>query len=794
MTHTNRTANLTALPLSRSNRLYALAWLLVFCASAAFCAWKVVYEKPFHSNLLELLPRDERNPALHDLSVLMASRFEDKLLILINSGNPEQTLPLAKDLQSRLQSSAHLKVNDATQTIQQELIKLYRPFSQQLLSPERREWLQTHNPSELAEQSYAELFSPVALPRPYSFTEDPFNLGGHWLTSLIPRLKIQEYQGFPMVVDNRKGAAQSWLLVTATLTDSPFDVAVQKNVANTIQGFQQQWPRAELLTSGMIFHATAGTEQATNEMNTVGLGSTICIVLLVLLVFRRFTPLVAVLMSMTGAYVLALTVSLLVFGNIHIITLAFGSTLLGVAGDYAIHFLVGSHAQGSGLAARHHLRYAMAIGAITGMGAYLLQFTTPFPGLQQMAIFCAAGILGAWMTVLALAPFYRVSPTSTHAPLLAAEKFYRVARWVYPTLWRKPVWVGITLLILTSAGLLTIARGGTNDSVINLNTSPMALLNAERKVQEILQQPSVSRFFFIEADSAEQLLTRTQVLNEGLSNLNDADLRWQSLQQYSPSQAQQHADRKLVVDKLYGEQGALVLLCQKLGAPCTPPPPSQQFLLPNTLSASKAGELLPPLLQDGQHWRTLVTLTGNGQNASLTALADGIEGVKLVNQTEDLSQLLGRYRTSVSDVLLVTLVLLALGLSWRYGQHGWRMLVPLVIAMTLALAVAAVDGITLFHIMALLLIIGIGLDTAVFYSEGGFTAESWLASSLSCGISIIAFGLLSLSAVPVLHQFGVIILVGILSCWLLTPLFFRASPNPQDSYNSGIANNYKEHP
>ena len=788
MTQTNP----TPIPLSLSNRLYALAWLLVFCASAAFCGWKIIYQKPFHSNLLELLPHDERNPALHDLSLLMASRFENKLLILIKSGNPEQSLPLAKDLQTRLQSSSRLQVNDAAQSIQKELIKLYRPYSQQLLSTERREWLQTYSPAELAEQSYAELFSPVALPRPYSFAEDPFNLGGHWLTSLIPRLKIQEYQGFPMVVDNSKGTGESWLLVTATLTGSAFDVAVQNDVASTIQQFKQQWPNAELLTSGMIFHATAGTRQATNEMNTVGLGSTLCIILLVLLVFRRITPLIAVLISMTSAYVLALTVSLLVFGNIHIITLAFGSTLLGVAGDYAIHFLVGSHAEGSGLAARHHLRHAMAIGALTGMGAYLLQFTTPFPGLQQMAIFCAAGIFGAWMTVLALAPFYHVSPASTHAPMLAADKFYRVAQWFYPALWLKPRWVGAVLVILTVAGLLMIARGGTNDSVLNLNTSPLSLLNSERKVQEILQQPSVSRFFYIEADSPEQLLTRTQALNEKLTHLNDPDLRWQSLQQYSPSQAQQIADRKLVADKLYGDGGALNILCQKLGTPCTQPTSNQQLLLPDAVSASALGELLSPLMQDGQHWRTLVTLSGNGKNSELAKLADGLEGVKLVNQTEDLSQLLGRYRTSVSEVLLVTLLLLTIGLSWRYGQHGWRMLVPLVIAMTLALAVAAVNGITLFHIMALLLIIGIGLDTAVFYTEGGFNAESWLASSLSCGTSIIAFGLLSLSAVPVLHQFGLIILVGMLSCWLLTPLFFRASTSSTHTYNNDKHNNYKE--
>jgi len=773
--------------LSRINLCYALAWLLVFCASAVFCLWQVTTNKPFHSNLLELLPKDERNPALHELSLLIASRFEDKLLILIRSDDPEATLPQAKDLQARLLASERLAANNVSQTIQQELIKLYRPFSQQLLSTERREWLQSHSANDIAEQSYRDLFSPVALPRPYGFAEDPFNLGGSWLTSLAPQLKMQEYQGFPLVEHDHNGTVQSWLLVTAKLNSSPFDVATQKDVMGAVQAFRQQWPTAEILTSGMIFHAAAGTQQATSEINTVGLGSTIAIVALVLLVFRRFTPLVAVFLSMTSAYLLALTVSLLVFGRIHIITLAFGSTLLGVAGDYAIHFLVTSHAEGSGLAARRHLKHAMAIGALTGMGAYLLQFTTPFPGLQQMAIFCAAGIFGAWMTVLALAPFYRVNLKSINSPIIAADKFYRLAQRVYPKLWSKPRWVGIFLALITLIGALGIARGGVNDAVINLNTSPIALLDSERQVQQIMQQPSVSRFFFVEANSPEQLLLQTQALNQKLSALHDPNLRWQSLQQYVPSRAQQEADRQLITSKLYGEHGALKLLCEKLATPCNEPVASTQWLSPDILSASTLGELLPPMMHKGEQWRTLVTLSGNSQNQNLADVAKGLDGVRLVNQTEDLSQLLGRYRSSVSMVLLLTIALLAVGLTVRYRQHGWRMLVPLVIAMTLALACASVDGITLFHIMALLLIIGIGLDTAVFYTEGGFNAESWLASSLSCGTSIIAFGLLSLSAVPVLHQFGLIILVGMLSCWLLTPLFFRPrpdSPSIQESYNN----------
>jgi len=759
----------------RLNRLFALLWLLVLCGCALFCARQVLYAKPFHSNLLELLPRDERNPALHELSVLLASRFQDKLLVLVRSDEREQGLAQAQDLQARLLASARLAQTQPGVGLQRELQELYRPFSQQLLSAESRAWLQEHSPAELAEQSYRDLFNPVAAPRPFGFAEDPFNLGGRWLSSLAPQLKLQEYQGFPLVEVQQAGVSASWLLVTAKLNDSPFDVAVQQDVTGAIAAFRQAWPGAQLLTSGMIFHAAAGTEQATREIRTVGLGSTLGIIALVLLVFRRGTPLLAVLLTMTSAYVLALTVSLLVFGRIHIITLVFGSTLLGVAGDYVLHFLVGSQREGSGLAARHHLRYAMAIGALTGMGAYLLQFTTPFPGLQQMAIFCSAGIFGAWMTVLALAPYYHVTPATQRAPLLAAEGFYRLGQAVYRPLWANRVWVAVALLMILATALLSIARGGVNDAVINLNTSPKSLLDNEQHVQQILQQPSVSQFFYIEADSPEQLLIRTQTLSEQLARLQQPELRWQSLQQYLPSAAQQLADRQLVIEKLYSAQGALNLLCQKLGSQCQPPVAQTRVLTPAAFATSSLAELLPPMQQQGSGWRTLVTMSGRVQVADLTALAQQIEGVTLVNQTEDLSQLLGRYRTSVSELLLVTVLLLAIGLTLRYRHHSWRMLLPLTLAMAVALGCAAMDGITLFHVMALLLVIGIGLDTAVFYTEGGFTAESWLASSLACGTSILAFGLLSLSAVPVLHQFGLIILVGILACWLLTPLFFRPS-------------------
>jgi predicted exporter len=422
-----------------------------------------------------------------------------------------------------------------------------------------------------------------------------------------------------------------------------------------------------------------------------------------------------------------------------------------------------------------------------------LQFVTPFPGLQQMAIFCAAGIAGAWLTVLALAPYYRPALGARHseethrtgmgpasAPLVAAALFYRIGERLYRPLWMHPRAVGTGLAVALLVAAISIQRGGINDAVTNLNTSPAALMASEHQVQVILQQPSVSRFLVVTAATPEQLLVRSQALEKRLvrsneANTDDPPLRWQALHQYLPPARQQQDDRQLVAATLYGPGGALALLCQKLGTRCAEPVLPGTELTAEVLEGEVA-KFLPPLLERQGQYYSLVTLSGGGSDTQLAAALAPLPGVKLVNQTSDLSSLLGRYRVNVSKLLGVTLVLLAIGLALRYRRRGWRMLVPLVIAMLLALGCAAVEGITLFHTMALLLVIGIGLDTAVFYTEVGFNAESWLASSLACVTSILAFGLLSLSAVPVLHQFGIVILSGILGAWLLTPLFFAPDP------------------
>ena len=79
---------------------------------------------------------------------------------------------------------------------------------------------------------------------------------------------------------------------------------------------------------------------------------------------------------------------------------------------------------------------------------------------------------------------------------------------------------------------------------------------------------------------------------------------------------------------------------------------------------------------------------------------------------------------------------------------------------------------TLFHTLALILVMGLATDTVVFYLELGFNFHTWFAGTLSFFTTLLAFGMLSFSQVPLLAQFGSIVMSGLVSIWLLAPVFY----------------------
>jgi len=163
----------------------------------------------------------------------------------------------------------------------------------------------------------------------------------------------------------------------------------------------------------------------------------------------------------------------------------------------------------------------------------------------------------------------------------------------------------------------------------------------------------------------------------------------------------------------------------------------------------------------------------------LQALAGAQPDTWWVDKVASISQVLETHRRQLLIWVGIAYAAVTFMLSWRYGLGALRIIAPPAFASLATLAILSAGGwtITIFNLLALLLVLGIGLDAGIFLRESARSRYTWAAVSLAVCTTLLAFGLLSLSATPVLQQFGITVLLGIVFVWLLAPCFAIAAKN-----------------
>ncbi len=161
----------------------------------------------------------------------------------------------------------------------------------------------------------------------------------------------------------------------------------------------------------------------------------------------------------------------------------------------------------------------------------------------------------------------------------------------------------------------------------------------------------------------------------------------------------------------------------------------------------------------------------------LQQAAAGLEGVQWVDKVAEISSLLGRYRHYMGWALLFSYAAVFCLLFLRYRATTWRVLAPTALASAITIALLGIVGhqLQLFHVLALMLLLGIGVDYGVFFQErpDRREASAWMAVSLSAASTLLSFGLLGLSKTPALQAFGLTMLLGTSLVWLIVPCFAR---------------------
>jgi len=212
----------------------------------------------------------------------------------------------------------------------------------------------------------------------------------------------------------------------------------------------------------------------------------------------------------------------------------------------------------------------------------------------------------------------------------------------------------------------------------------------------------------------------------------------------------------------------------------------RQFLLASALPLIPEDFLKAPASEPWRHlwlgrvddgYASIVVLRGLS-HASLPLLQDAaakLDGIQWVDKVGEISSVLGRYRKYMGWVILLSYFAVYGLLYPRYRVATWRVLAPTAFASvaTLALLGMAGQNLQLFHVLALMLLLGVGVDYGIFLQEHPNRRDpiAWLAVGLSALSTLLSFGLLSLSKTPALQAFGLTMLIGTMTVWLIVPCF-----------------------
>ena len=189
------------------------------------------------------------------------------------------------------------------------------------------------------------------------------------------------------------------------------------------------------------------------------------------------------------------------------------------------------------------------------------------------------------------------------------------------------------------------------------------------------------------------------------------------------------------------------------------------------------------LVRRDDRWHALLPLRGVADATALAAriAADGPPGAALLDIRAESTALLASYRERALVLwgLGLAIIVVMLAIHLRSALRVVQVLAPIAGAVAAAAAILLVAGtkLTLFHLVALLLVAGVGSNYALFFEreppDEDDRRRTVFAVVFCAATTALAFGLLAWSRVPVLKMIGATAAIGAVASLALATLIAR---------------------
>ncbi|MFN0038874.1 MAG: MMPL family transporter [Burkholderiales bacterium] len=536
--------------------------------------------------------------------------------------------------------------------------------------------------------------------------------------------------------------------------------------------------KATLTLSGPAVFAVASRADIQRDVARCSVLGAMLVSALIIFAFRSAGILVLILLPVVSGALAGVAAVSLVFGTVHGITLGFGVTLIGEAVDYAIYLFTNTSVGSPPRKTLARIWPTLRLGMLTSVLGFGAMLFTGFPGLAQIGLFSIVGLVVALGVTRWVLP--ELSPPGFQI-VLARSLGPRLVELVARMRHLRPVLIIASLL--TGIGLLSQGAAVWDDQLASLSPVSQKAQETDQRLRAELGAPDAGQLVVIRGKTEQEALERAEEVGETLDRLVQTGMiaGYESPATFLPSERRQATQRQAIPEGKVLENnlrqaaaglpfraGSFAPFLQEAALARQAKPLGREDLQ-GTVLALKIEALL---VSRRDAWMAMLPLRGTSDPEGVRQglLAFEKKGVVLLDIKQEADALYRDYRNRALIFSLLgggAIVLLLLGVL-RSAVRIRDVLAPLVCALVMTIAVLLATGtrLNIFHLVALLLVVGVGSNYTLFYERGNRSRsdpQRTVLSLLFCNFStVIAFGVLSFAATPVLKAIGTTVAVGAL--------------------------------
>lgn len=774
-----------------------VAWLALLSASIA-----IVARSGLSTDLQAFLP-DAPTPAQQVLVDQLRDGLVSRLILIGIAGDEPPTLAdLSRDVARRLADAPEFADIKNGSEDQWQVHRAFLTEHRYLLSPAVDEGHfdveELRRALQLQLQLLGSSIGPLTVPL---LSSDPT---GEFL-SIMENLESRKRP------DVRHGvwfdAAGTRALLVARTTAAGFDIDAQQAAINRIvSAFLSAQAEAgdtmsELVVVGPGVFATQIRESIKTDAIRVTTGAALAIAALLLFVMRSVRALGLLLVPVVSGALFGIAAVALSFGEVHGITIGFGATLIGESVDYAIHLLAGSTRGQRPQATIVRIWPTLRLGVLTSVVGTSALLFSGFPGLAQLAVFSICGLIVALAVTRWVLPLLMPRDFSIHG----TERWEQRLRRIVNSLPRARI--PLLLFVLVCAAWLLIEGGAPwSDDFESLSPVTQSAKALDRDIRAELGAPDVRQLIIVRGVDQEATLQIAEGVGRALDRLIAENVLsgYESPAAYLPSQATQRARQEAIP-----EESRLRANLSRAAAGM----PFKAGLFEDFIAQAQTAKTAPPLTrrdldtiplasrvdtllvhQQGA-WHAILPLLEVKQPRALASALAGFnpQQVILLDLKAETDALYRSYRVQILTFALIgaaAIVMLLLA-ALRSVRRCMAVVGPVAAAVIVSVAMLVAFGIELnmFHLVAMLLVIGVGTNYTLFFDRALQHAHQRgriYVSLATCNLStVLGFGVIALASTPVLAAIGMTVAIGAALSLLFGAVLMRPTDVPSGASGCG---------